>query len=178
MFRIIYFLLLLSLISCSKKEEVSEKEKQIIVLAQGELGKNLKSAIEKNGSIGAIEFCNLNALSLTMEIAKKENVQLKRVSDKPRNLYNSANEIQKKQIQFFKEQLFAKANLFPIKEKGVSYFPILTNKMCLQCHGEIGKDLTTDTNAKIQELYPKDKATGYAENQIRGIWVIESVSSP
>ena len=29
------------------------------------------------------------------------------------------------------------------------------------------------TLAKINQLYPNDKATGYDVNQLRGIWVVE-----
>jgi hypothetical protein len=44
--------------------------------------------------------------------------------------------------------------------------------MCLQCHGKPQQELTTVTLNKIKTLYPDDKAIGYSENQVRGIWHI------
>jgi hypothetical protein len=66
-----------------------------------------------------------------------------------------------------------KPQLKNIDGRQTAYYPILTNKMCLQCHGDLEKDITKNTLNKINQLYPKDKATGYKENEIRGIWVVE-----
>jgi cytochrome c553 len=53
------------------------------------------------------------------------------------------------------------------------YYPILTETMCLQCHGKPGVDISANTMAKLKQLYPSDKAIGYGVNELRGIWVIE-----
>jgi hypothetical protein len=45
--------------------------------------------------------------------------------------------------------------------------------MCLQCHGKPGTDISEATTAKLRQLYPNDKATGYGINELRGIWVVE-----
>jgi hypothetical protein len=45
--------------------------------------------------------------------------------------------------------------------------------MCLQCHGKPGTDLSETTIAKLSQLYPNDKATGYGINELRGIWIVE-----
>lgn len=42
--------------------------------------------------------------------------------------------------------------------------------MCLQCHGKL---MNPEVLKKIKELYPKDKAVGYSENEVRGIWSID-----
>ena len=52
------------------------------------------------------------------------------------------------------------------------YYPIVTNGMCLQCHGEPNKEIDEATLAQLNNLYPDDKAKGYAMNQVRGIWSI------
>jgi hypothetical protein len=52
------------------------------------------------------------------------------------------------------------------------YYPIKTNSMCLQCHGNPASDIKPLTLAQIDKLYPNDLATGYSENQVRGIWSI------
>jgi len=45
--------------------------------------------------------------------------------------------------------------------------------MCLQCHGEVGKQVTEETYKTIKLKYPNDLAIGYDVNQVRGIWHIE-----
>jgi len=44
--------------------------------------------------------------------------------------------------------------------------------LCLTCHGQPEKELTFQTDSLIHTLYPKDKATGYQTNQVRGLWRI------
>jgi hypothetical protein len=52
------------------------------------------------------------------------------------------------------------------------YYPITTNTMCLQCHGKPREQIAPETLATLKSLYPLDKATGYSENEVRGIWSI------
>jgi len=54
----------------------------------------------------------------------------------------------------------------------VAYYPILTQELCLQCHGT-NTQIQEATATRLNNLYPKDLAKGYAENQVRGIWVVE-----
>ncbi len=58
---------------------------------QAELGKNLMGAIQKEGALGALEFCNLQAYPLTDSMAEVHNARIRRVSDRPRNQTNQAN---------------------------------------------------------------------------------------
>ncbi len=137
------------------------------------LGKNLMGAIQKKGTLHALEFCNTRAITLTDSMSTKHNATIKRVSDKNRNPNNKANIEELKYISQFKEQLAAKKEMKPIVlEKGHQvqfYYPIETNTMCLQCHG---KQIKPDVQKQILKLYPKDLAVGYSENEIRGIWSI------
>ena len=41
--------------------------------------------------------------------------------------------------------------------------------VCLKCHGT---DLSPEVTAKMTELYPQDKATGYKEGDLRGAFVV------
>ena len=51
------------------------------------------------------------------------------------------------------------------------YYPIITNEMCLKCHGT--PDIIEPSSLKLlQDIYPTDKAIGYSENEIRGVWSI------
>jgi len=141
------------------------------------LGKNLLTAIKENGTEGALEFCNVMALSLTDSMSIALNAKVKRVSDKPRNSQNQANEFELAYIEEIKKLKSSGGNISPqMNEKEgkmVGYYPIETNDMCLKCHGKITTDIEDKTYTKIKSLYPKDKAHGYLNGQIRGIFVVE-----
>lgn len=143
---------------------------------KAELGKNLVAAIGKYGTAGAVQFCSTKAIPITDSMAKTLNVSVKRVSDKERNPKNKANAKELEMIALFKKKLAAgEKELYKTYERNgkvTGYYAIETNKICLQCHGHIQNDINPETLSTIRKLYPKDKATGYSENQIRGIWVI------
>ena len=42
-------------------------------------------------------------------------------------------------------------------------------KLCLGCHG---KSIAPEVKAKLAELYPEDKATGFSEGDLRGAFVV------
>jgi len=138
------------------------------------LGKNLMGTIQKKGTLEALEFCNVRAYPLTDSMAVVHNASIKRVSDKPRNQKNKANNEELEYIETFKNLLSEKKEINPIvKESGNDvhvYYPIITNTMCLQCHGKIETNIKPDILKSLTLLYPEDKAKGYSENEVRGIW--------
>ena len=140
------------------------------------LGQNLMSTIQKKGTLAALEFCNIKAYPLTDSMAVVHNAKIKRVSDQPRNPKNSASSKELTYINSFKQDLEKGLTFEPIVEKNNSgeiafYYPIITNTMCLQCHGT-KNEVTPETLVKIKNLYPTDKALGYSTNELRGIWSI------
>ncbi len=143
---------------------------------KAQLGKNLMGALQKKGVQEAVTFCNERAYALTDSMAKIHKASIKRVSDKPRNQNNKANIVELNHIETFKTMVANKEEIKPIvEEAGTSvnfYYPITTNSMCLQCHGELNDEINTDTYKTIKGLYPNDKAIGYNVNQVRGIWSI------
>ena len=157
-------------------ETFEEKGLRLAMSTKAILAKNLMLAIQQKGPENAVEFCNTKALHLTDSTAAL-NASIKRVSDKPRNKNNKANEQEEAFINKLKTQLAngekPVAETHETADKIIGYYAIETNKMCLQCHGAKDKDINAATLRKINSLYPDDKATGYAENQIRGIWVVE-----
>jgi hypothetical protein len=141
------------------------------------LGKNLTQALDEGGPEHALTFCNTRAIPLTDSIAISLNAKIKRVSDHPRNTNNQANAQELDFINTLKANLAKGEKPTPkmaeINGKMVGYYPILTNGMCLQCHGNKQSDLTPGTVNKLAKLYPSDQATGYGDNQIRGLFVVE-----
>ncbi len=151
--------------------------KELALQTKSSLAKYLVAAISEKGTAGAVEFCNTKAIPITDSMSIALNAKIKRVSDKPRNPHNSANEAE---LAFIKKWKEAKANgqeqpamVTEINGKMVGYYPIVTNQMCIQCHGQPYADIKSDALTKIKKLYPTDQAFGYAENEIRGIFVVE-----
>ncbi|MFD0933551.1 DUF3365 domain-containing protein [Psychroflexus salinarum] len=140
------------------------------------LGKNLMGAIQKEGVLHALSFCNVQAMPLTDSMSTKHNATIKRVSDKYRNPKNEANEEELKYISLYKQILENGEEPEPIvveeNEKVNFYYPIVTNDMCLKCHGTPDKEIQSETYERIKTLYPKDKAIGYNVNEVRGMWSI------
>jgi len=140
------------------------------------LGKNLMGTIQNKGVDEAVVFCNEKAYPLTDSMSTNFNARIKRVSDKPRNPNNKANATELAHITTFKNKVAAGASVEPIlkEENGKVYFyyPIVTNTMCLNCHGTPEKEIAPEVLAHLSQLYPDDKATGYGPNEVRGIWSI------
>lgn len=143
---------------------------------KAQLGRNLMKAIKEKGAQGAVEFCNVRAIPLTDSMSVMQNAIIKRVSDKPRNPQNQANTKEMEHINLFKEQMASDNNVEPIVELHDNevnfYYPITTNMMCLQCHGNPNEQIEPETMTVLKNLYPKDKAIGYGTNELRGIWSI------
>lgn len=140
------------------------------------LGKNLMGTIQKKGTLEALNFCNVKAYPLTDSMATVYNVNIKRISDKPRNINNNANKNDLTFIKKFKEELKSGKEFEPYVVKNnsntVVYYPIVTNSMCLQCHGEPKTNISPKVLNRLATLYPQDKAVGYSDNQVRGAWKI------
>lgn len=138
------------------------------------LGKNLMGTIQKKGTLEALEFCNVRAYPLTDSMAVVHNASIKRVSDKPRNPKNKANSEELEYINTFKTLVAGEKEISPIVKETEDdvhvYYPIVTNTMCLQCHGKPETNIKPDVLKTLTLLYPEDKAKGYSENQVRGIW--------
>jgi cytochrome c553 len=141
------------------------------------LGSNLLKAIKSGGPEHAVTFCNIRAETLTDSSGTAQNVSIRRVSDRPRNPVNAADSMELAKIIALREDLAGGISLpYRLHEEEqtiTGYYPIVTNDMCLKCHGEKGENIAPTTLSALEALYPDDKATGYAANQLRGIWVVE-----
>jgi len=153
------------------------KGSELASKTKAELGKNLMAAIAANGPHGAVDFCNTKAIPITDSMSKALNAKIKRVSNKPRNPLNQANENEAAFIQELAENQDKGLPLTPkIKETKshfLGYYPIIISDNCLQCHGTFPKEISEKTAVSISQKYPQDKATGYKADEIRGIFVVE-----
>jgi hypothetical protein len=148
------------------------------------LSGQLMGAMAKGGPIHAIDFCSTRALALTAAVGSSNRVVLHRVTHAPRNPANAANPLEQELITRFQAEIRFGTNQPPMppapvmrtNEAGVAVFyaPIvLSNPLCLQCHGTPGREIATATAEAIRQRYPKDRATGFRPGDIRGLWKVE-----
>jgi nitrate reductase cytochrome c-type subunit len=158
-------------------QEYLLKGKSIAIATKELLGKQLINAINAKGTDKALEFCNIKAIPLTDSMSVHLGAKIKRVSDKYRNPDNAANEMELEYIKQAQSEITqhgnAKPRIFEDHGKVIGYYPIVTNALCLQCHGNLETDINEATRTAINIKYPQDKATAYSINELRGIWVIE-----
>jgi len=161
-----------------QKSEMNKAERglEYALSTKAVLGKNLMGKIQSEGTIGALEFCNIKAIPLTDSMAKVHHALISRVTDQPRNPDNLATADELSTIAFFKQRASEGAEPEPVVNDDNGrinfYFPITTNSMCMQCHGKPGKDIENSTLAAIKAKYPEDKAIGYGINEVRGMWKV------
>ncbi|MEX2565618.1 MAG: DUF3365 domain-containing protein [Cyclobacteriaceae bacterium] len=152
---------------------------EISIAAQEALMGALGKAIEERGIEGAIGFCNEEALPITREVAEKYKVDVRRVSLKNRNPGNYPNENEKQILEAYAYNDENKQENRPNIQKIDEGETLLYTKaikipggLCLNCHGEPGKEIQEETLESIQSLYPEDKAVNYKVGQLRGMWSI------
>ncbi len=159
------------------RADFADRGRKYALQTKSVLGANLMQAIKAGGPENAISFCTTRALPLTDSMALAQGVSMQRVSDRARNPENMADSLEMLQIAALKEDLQRGVKMpHRLVESATvitGYYPIITNGMCLQCHGEPGSDVSPATLSALEALYPEDRATGYAANELRGVWVVE-----
>ena len=136
----------------------------------------LKAAMKKGGVQNAIEYCNVNAYPISDSLADFYNANIKRTSLQFRNPLNRPDSSEIEVIVAYKESLLSGEPMKPMVkvENGKSHFyaPIVTQALCLKCHGIPGIDIGDSDYSFIKSKYPNDMAIGFAEGDLRGIWSI------
>lgn len=154
-----------------------ETGQEMAMKTKAVLGKYLVTAIQDKGMEGAIEFCSTRAIQITDSMSTVLGSRLKRVAERNRNPVNLASADELSYIKEINASIARnekpKPQLKETAETYTAYYPILTEQLCLQCHGNIKADIKPATLSTINRLYPGEKATGYKLNELRGIWVVE-----
>ncbi len=163
-----------------RHRELSRQQGQkIVVEAFQLLSTNLASAIRQGGVSNALPFCSAAALPLTRGLAEQQGVTVRRFSHKPRNPQGKADDLELQILQVFEQAILSSRSPEPIVTNLVSgkvtfFAPIvLSQPLCLQCHGQPGTDIAPGHLALIDHLYPQDKARGFSLGDLRGGWRVE-----
>lgn len=143
------------------------------------LKEELVAALKEGGPTNAIGVCSVEAPAVAQRVSLEQGVKLSRVALRNRNPANAPNRWQKPVLESFDARRAAGED--PAQLTWSSRAPVAggqefrymqaipTGGLCLQCHGE---NVDPAVTAKIVEIYPLDRATGFKEGDIRGAFVV------
>jgi len=159
--------------------EASNQAKAAIAAFASALKAELKNAMQQGGPVNAIGVCNTTAMPITAKVALEQGLMLSRVSLKNRNPANAPNDWQGEVLKLFENRKAGGEELATMTWSEIAEIDgnqqfrfmkaIPTGAFCLQCHGS---DINPEVSSRLAELYPGDKATGYAAGDIRGAFVV------
>ncbi len=165
-------------------EQLTQKSRAAVKALGGELKNILQTSMKASGPMDTISVCNTTALQISNKISEAKGLSVARTSLKYRNQENKPDEWEKSVLEQF-EQRKAKgeavktmdySELTELDGKKVFRYmkAIPTAEVCLKCHGS---NVAPPIAAKINSLYPDDKATGFKMGDIRGAFtVIQSIN--
>jgi hypothetical protein len=159
------------------RTEYLEKGQALASATFLELSERLQAAMREGGIKGALQYCNIVALPLVDSLSKANNATIRRTSLKLRNPLNTPADWELTALQNYEKKASAREELssaiLPLGEHSVAFIaPIKMLPLCLKCHGQPGKDITSTDADLIKTLYPGDQATGYHTGDLRGMWSI------
>ena len=132
------------------------------------LGPALKGALADGDPNTALGVCAHSAGPITASVPTEGAVlEIKRVSDRPRNPANRADETDAAVISKFWGDIHLAEQVEPVGGKLRYYKPLRVQKLCLQCHGDPA-DFAPGLRANIARRYPDDRAVNYRLGDVRG----------
>ena len=148
---------------------------QFAAALKGELG----AAMQSGGPLAAIDVCHEKAPAIAATVSRDQGMMLSRVSDRNRNPGNAPRAWQAEVLAAFEQRKANGEAVDALEWQEVAetdsgrefrYMKAIpTAPLCLQCHGQAIAPPVAD---KLAELYPDDRATGFAEGDIRGAFVV------
>lgn len=164
---------------------LSNEEKQVLVTAAktqimslgGALMTTLKQGIKTDGHAASVKLCSLQAPAITESVSAEGGLTewtVSRTSLKLRSPENAPEGWVELVMKDFEQRKatgeLAKTIAHTEVRDGKFYLvkAIPTKAGCLACHGS---SIADDVKEKLAELYPNDKAIGFNEGDIRGVFV-------
>ncbi|MCK5576595.1 MAG: DUF3365 domain-containing protein [Sphingomonadales bacterium] len=151
------------------------KEARIVTKAFGaDMKKALKSAVAKDGMVGAIETCG----QISPEVAhehSKNGWHVARTSHRVRNMANAPDEWESEVLVNFAMrneagESFAKMDFGEWVGGEYRYMKAMgTQPFCMSCHGS---NIGQAVKAKINANYPDDHATAFKVGDLRGAFTL------
>lgn len=124
----------------------------------------LSTAMQEGGPEAAIPVCKERASQLAREVSEKTGVEVGRTSWKLRSTAN--------QPPAWLESFLEPKPEEPVVMVGsdgslAALAPIRMGDVCVKCHGP-EEQLADGIGERLAELYPDDRATGFAAGELRG----------
>ena len=159
-----------------------EETKKTALAIPPKLLQMVQEEINKGSYDGAIAACNDKAPKMAAAASQNTGWAIRRVSLKNRNPKAVPDAWEQAVLEDFDRRRAAgepgvtleKAEIVTEGDKRtLRYMKALpTQGLCLNCHGTEDK-IDPKVKARLTELYPNDKATGYTEGQIRGALTVK-----
>jgi hypothetical protein len=166
-------------LTAKKQQALKLEAKKAIKTVAGALQKTLNQKVKEGGLTNAATFCSTNAMHLAQEVSQTlpVGVKVRRVTDKPRNALNQANDEQLAILDEIKEKLSRGVDIdMLVKEKSSNHYqvykPIKMVSKCLFCHGS-QKVRNPNSYTIISQKYPDDKAIDYNLDDLRGMFLVD-----
>lgn len=145
------------------------------------LSTKLKTSLATEGVAGAVSYCNMAAYPLTDTLSQMYDCSIRRATRRPRNPLNQANEYEFAILDNWEKDLKNGVPLVAVVQElspdtVMYYSPIRIQPLCLNCHGQVGKEVTPEIATQLLGLYPDDQATGYSPGDLRGMWSIRFIN--
>ena len=138
----------------------------------------LNREIEQGGAVQAIGACQLQAPEMARQASEASGWKVRRVSLRERNPKAVPDAWERAALEEFDRRVAAGEPPMALEKaerveaggtatlRYVRALPVAP--LCLQCHGETAQ-MDAGVKARLGQLYPHDRATGYAVGQVRGV---------
>jgi len=148
---------------------------------QSQLQQELQAAMKSGGPVKAIDVCKSRAPAIAAEVSTQTHMQVGRTSEKTRNPANAPDAWEQTVLRLFalrKKNGENPSNIeyYAVVENGgkkefryMKAIAIPAKAPCLACHGE---KIDPKVAARLKELYPQDRATGFSTSDLRGAFTV------
>jgi hypothetical protein len=143
------------------------------------LKRELKAGLEAGGPVEAITVCNERAPAIAAEQSAAAGLGLRRTSLRLRNPANAPDAWERAVLEDFERRRArgedpASLVRYEVVESGsLREFRLMkaipTGQLCLACHGA---SIAPEVAARLDALYPEDRARGFAVGDLRGAFSV------
>lgn len=156
-------------------EEAAARSEILADRFQKDLLRALTAAMASEGPEGAIGVCASIAPALAAQLSEESGASVRRTALRTRNPATKADATEKRVMEGWSAAPLdeeGRPRRWTAREGGEYRYmrAIPTMPMCLACHGE---NIAPEVTAAIRAHYPEDKATGFAQGQLRGAFSIQ-----
>lgn len=167
---------------CKKDDSVTKAMTEARALTdeyREALQEELTAAIQSGGPGAAIEVCHVEAPKIGTRVvgAEKKGWTIQRTALRLRNPANAPNEWQRRGLDALRERMAAgaapaAAEWHEVVDGRLRYMrAIPLGGLCTLCHGDPAT-IPEEVRVKLAELYPEDRAVGFAVGELRGAFVV------